>query len=436
MSPDQDALLKPTVIFRNQSDRPSYQGRKIKILHTSDWHLGRTLNKIRRRHEELEKFLDWLVLVIEQENIDVLLVSGDIFDNTAPSPAAQEQYYNFLTKVKNTACHNVVIISGNHDSASLLNAPAALLKAFKVFVVSDSTIYENQILTLTDNNNTPFLLVGAVPFLKDRDVRISREGESISDKDQSLINGIKNHYQTIAELLAQKQAQYGGKIPVIGMGHLFTSKGQVSPGDGVRDLYAGTLTQVEAESFSPVFDYLALGHLHRPQKAGQETIRYSGSPIKMNFGEPGEKSVTIVTIGEGALEIKTQDIPVFQELLAIHGDKAEIIIKLMALKKENSLAWLEIIYQGQEIIGDLRKTFEEYLTDSQMEIVTLIDERRTQALMEQMANPVNLTELTYEAVFDRLLTEKEIPQEECQNLRLLFQKIVLSLHEEGLVTQN
>jgi exonuclease SbcD len=99
----------------------------MKILHTSDWHLGRTLYG-KKRYKEFAAFLDWLAQTIEEEKVDALLVAGDVFDISTPNNRAQELYYRFLCTVANSCCRHVVVIAGNHDSPSFLDAPKALLQ--------------------------------------------------------------------------------------------------------------------------------------------------------------------------------------------------------------------------------------------------------------------------------------------------------------------
>ena len=106
----------------------------MKILHTSDWHLGRTLYG-QQRYEEFGAFLSWLGDFIEKEGVDVLLIAGDVFDTTTPGVRAQELYYGFLSRLASGPCHHVVITGGNHDSPSFLNAPGPLLAALNVHVV-------------------------------------------------------------------------------------------------------------------------------------------------------------------------------------------------------------------------------------------------------------------------------------------------------------
>ena len=268
----------------------------MKILHTSDWHLGRTLYG-RRRYEEFEAFLIWLVETIQQNQIDALLVAGDIFDTSAPSHRAQELYYRFLCRMAASCCRHVVVVAGNHDSPSFLNAPKELLRALDVYVVGNaSENLEDEVLVLTAKHGAPELIVCAVPYLRDRDIRVAEAGESIEDKERKLIEGIRSHYADVASLAELKRTELGTEIPIVAMGHLFTAGGQTIDGDGVRELYVGSLAHVTAGIFPENLNYVALGHLHVPQKVnGSEVIRYSGSPLPMGFGEATQqKSVVIV----------------------------------------------------------------------------------------------------------------------------------------------
>ena len=197
----------------------------MKLLHTSDWHIGRTLYG-RKRYEEFEEFLAWLVETIQQNKIDALLVAGDVFDNSAPSNRAQELYYRFLCRVATSSCRHVVVVAGNHDSPSFLNAPKELLKALDVHVIgSVSEALEDEVLVLCNEQDTPELIVCAVPYLRDRDIRVAEAGESIKDKERKLIDGIRNHYRNVAALAERNRKEFGVDIPIVAMGHLFTAGG-------------------------------------------------------------------------------------------------------------------------------------------------------------------------------------------------------------------
>ena len=265
----------------------------MKVLHTSDWHLGRMLYG-RKRYDEFEAFLNWLYNTIKSEGIDILLVAGDIFDTRTPSHRSQELYYKFLCDVAKSNCRHVVIIAGNHDSPSFLNAPKEILHALNIYVVGSITqCLEDEVIVLNDQQNNPEAIMCAVPYLRDRDIRTVEPGETIEDKNNKLIKGIQDHYEKACKLAEEKQKQFKDKedVPIIAMGHLFTSGGKVLDGDGVRDLYVGSLAHVKKGTFPKSIDYLALGHLHVPQCVeGSEYIRYSGSPIPMGYNEAYQKN--------------------------------------------------------------------------------------------------------------------------------------------------
>ncbi|MDL1867168.1 exonuclease subunit SbcD, partial [Betaproteobacteria bacterium PRO4] len=234
----------------------------MKILHTSDWHIGKTLYG-RKRYDEFEAFLTWLIETIEQEQVDALLIAGDIFDTSTPGNRAQQLYYRFLHRVAASSCRHVVIIAGNHDSPSFLSAPRELLKALDVHVTGSlSGDPADEVLILHNTAGVAELIVCAIPHLRDRDIRLAEAGESMQDKSRKLIEGIRDHYATVINQARLQRAALSPAIPIITMGHLFVAGGQTIEGDGVRELYVGSLAHVPAGIFPADMDYLALGHLH------------------------------------------------------------------------------------------------------------------------------------------------------------------------------
>ncbi|WP_227687451.1 exonuclease SbcCD subunit D C-terminal domain-containing protein [Psychrobacter fjordensis] len=277
--------------------------RPLTILHTSDWHLGRRLYG-RMRYEEFEAFLSWLEETISMQKVDVLIVAGDIFDTMTPSNRAQALYFEFLGRVSKSCCQHVVIVAGNHDSPTFLDAPSQVLKFLNVHVIGTACDdLNNEVLILDDGNSSPHCIIAAVPYLRDRDVRSSSVGESADSKDANVIKGIRAHYDEVAAIAKSKQSElieaHKRHIPIIATGHLFAAGGTTTDDDGVRELYVGSLGKISADMFDESFDYVALGHLHVPQRVGGcEHIRYSGSPIAMGFGEAKQqKQVLLVKFG-------------------------------------------------------------------------------------------------------------------------------------------
>ncbi|PNK59570.1 exonuclease SbcCD subunit D C-terminal domain-containing protein [Psychrobacter sp. FDAARGOS_221] len=288
----------------SKSTELSAAAKPLTILHTSDWHLGRRLYG-QLRYEEFEAFLAWLTKTIEQYQVDILIVAGDIFDTMTPSNRAQALYYEFLGLISSLHCDHVVIVAGNHDSPTFLDAPANVLKFLNVHVIGTACDdIADEVLVLKSKSGEPQCIIAAVPYLRDRDVRNTQAGESGADKDANLLAGIREHYAQVADIAKDKQAELNAQsqrhIPIIATGHLFAAGGTTTEDDGVRDLYVGNLGKISADTFDDGFDYVALGHLHVPQKVGgSDTIRYSGSPIAMGFGEAKQtKQVLLVQFGE------------------------------------------------------------------------------------------------------------------------------------------
>ena len=406
----------------------------MKILHTSDWHIGRTLYG-RKRYEEFEAFLSWLAKTIQQNEIDALLVAGDVFDTSAPSNRAQELYYRFLCRVAASSCRHVVVVAGNHDSPSFLNAPKELLKALDVHVVGSSTSSpEDEVLVLCNEQDAPELIVCAVPYLRDRDIRVAEAGESVEDKERKLIEGIRTHYAAVAALAEQKREELGGDIPIVGTGHLFTAGGQTVDGDGVRELYVGSLAHVTAGIFPACFNYLALGHLHVPQKVnGSETIRYSGSPLPMGFGEAKQqKSVCQVEFHSTAASVQLIDVPIFQKLERVKGDWEGISNRIIELSATDSQGWLEVIYDGTEVIGDLRERLEAAISGTQMEILRIKNNRIIERVLGQIHEEETLDDLNVNDVFERCLAVHDVPEEQRPELLRAYQETVSSLYEDDV----
>ncbi|HOI82317.1 MAG TPA: exonuclease SbcCD subunit D C-terminal domain-containing protein [Synergistales bacterium] len=404
----------------------------MRVLHTSDWHIGRTLYG-RKRYEEFESFLTWLAEKIQQNEINALLVAGDVFDTSAPSNRAQELYYRFLCRVAASSCRHVIVVAGNHDSPSFLNAPKELLKALDVHVVGSSTESpEDEVLVLRDEQDAPELIVCAVPYLRDRDIRVVEAGESVEDKERKLIEGIRAHYAKVADLAEHKREELGADIPIVGTGHLFTVGGQTVDGDGVRELYVGSLAHVTAGIFPACFNYLALGHLHVPQKVnGSETVRYSGSPLPMGFGEAKQKkSVCQIEFHSTAASVQLIDVPVFQKLERVKGDWDGILNRILELSATESQGWLEVIYDGTEVIGDLRERLEAAISATQMEILRIKNNRIIDRVLGQIHEEETLDDLNVNDVFERCLAVHAVPDDQRPELLRTYQEAVSSLNED------
>ena len=438
--------------FETLKDNNSKSLNALRVLHSSDFHIGKLLYD-RKRYDEFERFFEWFLNRINDESIDIVLIAGDIFDTGTPSNKAQELYYKLLAGLSESKCQHVVIIAGNHDSASFLNAPKNLLKALNLHIVAAiSENLEDEVLILDleknakaklDEESISSLIVCAVPYLRDKDIRIVKAAESIEDKAKNLVNGIKEHYQKIGELAVQKrdeldkikletltqQQESSGKpntyIPIIGMGHLFAAGGIA--GDGVRDLYVGSLAYVNAEIFPDCFDYVALGHLHIPQRlANSDYIRYSGSPLAMGFGEANQKKKLLLLEihPNGEKNVKEIPIPVFQDLVKIAGDLAYINAEINKLIQANSSAWLEIDYTADEIIPDLKQKLEELVSGSNLEICRIRNKRNFNMILSEDHIAEKLEHLDPLEIFNRCLELNQVPDTERDLLNFTYKEIL------------
>lgn len=305
----------------------------MKILHTADWHLGKKLHK-HDLSKDHQLFLDWLINLIQDQNIDLLLISGDIFDLANPPIEARAMYYWFLRQMIQLKC-KIIITGGNHDSAQMLDAPREILQLLDIKVVGGPTNpIENEIVLLEN------LVVCAVPYLRDADLRQAIEGESGTSRVENVRLGIKKHYDTLAEICQEKYPN----LPKIAMGHLYAN-GSISS-ESEREIQIGNLASVDGNDFSPTFDYVALGHIHRPQIiGGNERIRYSGSPIPLSFSEKNDqKIVLILELSENKIKgIRAIEVPKFRELKRISGTLEEVKAKLIAFQNEAPLkSFLEV----------------------------------------------------------------------------------------------
>lgn len=256
----------------------------LRIFHTADWHLGHHLHGVSRQLEH-QQFLDWLLDEMNSKQADALIVAGDIFDSANPSSAAQSQLYDFLVKARNRLPNlEIVLIGGNHDSASRLDAPSPILNALGVTVVGGlprdeqgNIEWERLLVPLRNAAGEIKAWCGAMPFLRNADLPSS--GEQDSDP---LISGMKTLY---AELFAQLQHKARNAESLILTGHCYMVNGAVSE-LSERKILGGNQHALPLELFPDDIAYVALGHLHLAQKVGaNEHIRYSGSPIPLSFDE-------------------------------------------------------------------------------------------------------------------------------------------------------
>lgn len=311
----------------------------MKILHTADWHLGQLFHEYDRTFEHQE-FLNWLLNTISKEEIDVLLVSGDVFDISNPSAASIRMFYLFLQKAtQENPDLQVVITAGNHDSASRLEAPKPLLESSNIHIIgtveknSDGSInYQKLIVPLKNKLGEIQTFCLAIPFLRTGDYPVIAEAEN------PYTEGVAQLYHDAFEFANQNKKVHQ---TVIAMGHLHTQQAEISEMDKTERLIMGGVECVAANAFHPEIKYVALGHIHKAQRVGGTAhIRYSGSPLPMSFSERNYKHQVVVFELEGEIHnLKTVEIPVAIPLLRVPlqpKNLEEVIAALHQIEAKNN----------------------------------------------------------------------------------------------------
>ncbi|MEB5921586.1 exonuclease subunit SbcD [Franconibacter daqui] len=401
----------------------------MRILHTSDWHLGQNFYT-KSRAAEHQAFLDWLLEAAVEHQADAIIVAGDIFDTGSPPSYARELYNRFVVKLQATQCQ-LIVLAGNHDSVATLNESRELLACLNTRVIASAQQDPaSQAIILNRRDGAPGAVLCPIPFLRPRDILRSRGGQSGSEKQQQLLEAITQHYEQCYNAACALRSEQA--LPIIATGHLTTVG--VTKSDAVRDIYIGTLDAFPAHLF-PAADYIALGHIHRAQKvAASDHIRYSGSPIALSFDETGkEKSVFLVEFAEGKLhDVTALPVPVSQPLAVVKGTLEEIAQALNQWRDAPAgpKVWLDIEIATEQFLHDMQRQITQLTENLPVEVVLL---RRSRELREKNLGTLQtetLSELGVEEVFERRLQQEQLEEEEARRLRNLFAQTLESLHQE------
>ncbi|KAA0020677.1 exonuclease subunit SbcD [Salinicola corii] len=376
----------------------------MKLLHTADWHLGQSFHG-QERHVEHRAFLDWLLATLVERQSDALLIAGDIFDVVNPSLRAQELLYDFIV-----AAHaalpalEIVMIAGNHDSGSRIELPAPLMKSLKthalgrVHWLDDGRLDSDRLLVpLHDAKGTLKGWCLALPFLRPAEVT----GGEIDDYR----DGIARVHQ---ELIAAAEAHRQPGQALVAMSHAHLQGAAVSEASE-RPIVIGGEESVPATLFPESIAYVALGHLHRPQQVGEARIRYSGSPLPLDFSESHyPHQVLEVTLdGDTLGEIETLPIPRHVALQRVGpGSLEEIERELEALEADAELPrerwpWLEIRVDLDAPRPDLRARIEAAMAGKPLRLLRIHSRYPNASSQEDVNANVDLDSLTPQEIFTR-----------------------------------
>jgi len=389
----------------------------MKVLHTSDWHIGQKFMG-KSREDEHKAFLSWLFETIKKDKIDVLIVAGDIFDTGNPPNYALELYYNFLKKLFSIPNLYVIITAGNHDSISTLKAPKQLLEYMNVHIITSGDEDENELIPIYKKDKLQGV-VCAVPFLRDSIVRKAVSGQTINEKESSLNKGIKQHYTDVYEEAIKLTGE--DNLPIIATGHLTTVGSRTSESE--RDIYIGGTLDIGSDFLGKLFDYVALGHLHINQIVGCDHVRYSGSPIPLSFSESNQaKKVNIVEFKDNGVNVEEIEIPLHKKLQVLKGDLD--FIKLELKKIIDKTTWIEIHLKDENPMF-ANQAIREYADELELIILAIKIDRTEKKLEAKELKVTSLDELTPNDVFTRRLDVEEIEDEKfIDELTLNFKKVV------------
>ncbi|MCJ8319855.1 MAG: exonuclease subunit SbcD [Colwellia sp.] len=421
----------------------------MRILHTSDWHLGQNFYG-KSRAVEHQQFLTWLLSQVQEQKIACVIVAGDIFDTGTPPSYAREMYFDFIVNMHKLNCQ-LVILAGNHDSVAMLGESKQLLKSLSARVIpnalahsvdctdndniDDSETINEQVFYLNDQLGKPQAVICAIPFIRPRDILKSQAGQSANDKNQSLQQAIKDHYQHLYQYAQKLSRAKDDKIlPIIATGHLTTVGVTIS--ESVRDIYIGTLEAFPASAF-PSADYIALGHIHRAQKVAKtEHIRYCGSPIPLSFDEAEQaKKVLVVDFNQNKLDKVTEiEVPVFQPMMMVKStlnnlaNQATEQVNMFTELNQGQKIWLDIEIESSDYLLDLHSRIEQLISDLPVEILLVRRSKKSRQAMPNNQKKITLNELSLMDVFNTRIDQEDWRTEEDLSLKsrltTLFQQAV------------
>ncbi len=406
----------------------------MRILHTSDWHLGQHFMG-KSRQAEHQALIGWLLEQVQVDAVDAVLIAGDIFDTGAPPSYARELYSELVVQLHRAGVA-LLLLGGNHDSVATLGESRALLAVLDTRVVAAVGDPADHVLVLPQRGGEAGCIVCAVPFIRPRDVVQSQPGQSAQDKQLALQTAIQAYYQAVHAAALARQAELqqtlGRTVPVMATGHLTTVG--ASSNDSVREIYVGSLEAFPTAAF-PAVDYVALGHIHQPQKVGGlEHIRYCGSPIPLGFDEARQrKQVLLVDLDASGLQAVTPlEVPRFQALVSVSGNLATLadaIAQAAAQGSAQQPVWLEVTVAEDDYVSDLPARITALTQGLPVDVLRVRRLRSNAAAVLAGDTVETLDELSPEDVFARRLALEDLPPGLSDALLSRYRSVVTSITE-------
>lgn len=387
----------------------------VKIIHTSDWHLGKKLFK-RSRIEEQSLFLSWLENYIKNESINILLISGDIFDTPTPPNDALALYFNFLNRISENKDFHTIIISGNHDSASFIEAPSSFLNKHNIHIKTKiyPNIEENIVKIQNDKRN---IEIKTLPYFRSYDLYNSIQPESQDLSQDDIKKFLNNFVDTWPDNMNSDVIPYR----IIMAHHAF---GEFSATGSEHTLHLAGLDSLSTDWPKESFDYMALGHIHSTQKIDKDkNIYYSGAPIPLRFSERQIKNIIQINVDHNKEEIVKIEIPTFRKVTQIKGNKENILekinkqIKYVNKESEKKLpTFFEVILDLEEPDNNFIDKIVKLINEANAELLSLVPiyknefEENESSLENKNINDLGIKEIFHDYYKLKHPESKEIPK--------------------------
>jgi DNA repair protein SbcD/Mre11 len=312
----------------------------MRLLHTSDWHLGHTLKEVARDYEH-QAFLAWLLETCAREMPDVLVITGDVFDSATPPATAERMWFELLAAARR-ACPamDIIAIAGNHDSPARLGAASAVLRELGVHVIgslphrADGSIDLDRVLLPVAGGRG---LVAAVPFLRPVDLPSAslRDAARSGNAEPCDVGTAEDPIGAIyREVIAAARERLAPNQALVVLGHLYAAGAEPSASE--RRVSVGGQESASLRMFPRDIDYVALGHIHRSQRIGRDTIRYAGAPIALSIDEANYRHQVVVVDFDGAK-------PAGERAAQIRGLEIPQVIEIVRVPKRGALPLAEVL---------------------------------------------------------------------------------------------
>jgi DNA repair protein SbcD/Mre11 len=412
----------------------------MRILHTADWHLGASIEGV-SLIEEQRRFLEWLLKLIAERQIDALVVSGDVFDLAHPPAEAQSLYYQFLARLASLKppCA-AVITAGNHDSAKRLEAPRELLDALSIRVVGalpTEANYKALLVPLRSAGGEVAAVVAAVPYVHEYRLGISPAGRSAEELAVDMRTAFGSLYGRLASMIGDRWPD----VPAVAMGHLTVGSGVCADDFNQPIHQVGTIDALPATIFGAGWSYVALGHVHRAYPAGGSSVWYSGTPVAVSMTEGATpRYVRVVEFQRnalqeedgwegtpgGAMRQESIAVPCWRTLLAVSGTESEVLAEIRSAKWEGDLEPLlraEILVESRDVgLEERLRNAVAALPEPRPRIVAVHQRRIAPANAPTDATPPELHQLSPDEVF-AALHRARLGGEPTEELMMAFREL-------------